>query len=69
MDFYIETPNGLKQITQTDFSEIGTGVLAVESTTSAARGLIGDGLPEGNNWVTFVLEDAIAPKAAVRESA
>jgi hypothetical protein len=55
LDFYIQTNQGIFEVSSADYSDISRQLDAVEKTTKAANLLIQEMLPDGANWVSFVL--------------
>lgn len=61
MDFYVDTSAGLQETrSPADYSALFGLPDAVERSTDAAERLIGDHLPDGADWVSFVLADDAA---------
>jgi hypothetical protein len=57
MDFYIVENGRTREINSADWEGINKGPGALERTIDASYRLIRDGLPDGADWVSFVVDE------------
>lgn len=59
MDFYVRDGQGYRELlSSADFSELKAQPDAVAQAVRSAKKLIAEGLPEGADFVSFVLDEA-----------
>jgi len=59
MDFYVRDGRDYKELlSSADFSELKAQPQAVHQAVMSAKKLIAEGLPDGADFVSFVLDDA-----------
>ena len=64
MDFLKEAGPHITQVNSTDFSSISSQPDSARRTAATARALLRNGLPDGANWVHFVLRGPTRPSGS-----